>query len=88
MISSAIVNAPPPNCETNNSNTCEFSSDNAIYIAMADVLNKRNKVHHLDGNTDEDMYPLFTIDVDGKPRGNKRLMPSNSTTFLHLNSLN
>jgi len=56
VISSAIVNAPPPN-------------------SMADVLNKRNKVHHLDGYTDEDMYPLFTIDVDGKPRGNKRLMP-------------
>ena len=68
-------------------NTCEFS-DNATFAAMADVLNKRNKVHHLDGCTDEDMYPLFTIDVDGKPRGNKRLMPSNSTTFLYLDSLN
>ncbi|KAF8456342.1 hypothetical protein BGX38DRAFT_1248916 [Terfezia claveryi] len=56
VISSAIVNAPPPN-------------------AMADVLNKRNKVHHLDGYTDEDMYPMFPVDVDGKPRGNKRLMP-------------
>lgn len=43
---------------------------------MADVLNKRNKVHHLDSYTDEDMYPMFTIDVDGKPRSNKRLMPS------------
>jgi len=43
---------------------------------MADVLNKRNKVHHLDSYTDEDMYPMFPADVDGKPRGNKRLMPS------------
>ena len=50
---------------------------------MADVLNKRNKVHHLDSYTDEDMYPMFPIDVDGKPRGNKRLMPSKITT-LHL----
>lgn len=42
---------------------------------MADILNKRNKVHHLDENTDEDMYPLFTSDVDGTPRNNKRLLP-------------
>lgn len=42
---------------------------------MADVLNKRNKVHHLDSNTDEDMIPIFTNDVDGKPRNNKRLLP-------------
>lgn len=50
---------------------------------MADVLNKRNKVHHLDSYTDEDMYPIFPVDVDGKPRGNKRLMPS-MTTILYL----
>lgn len=42
---------------------------------LADVLNKRNKVHHLDSNTDEDMIPIFTNDVDGKPRNNKRLLP-------------
>ncbi len=42
---------------------------------MADALNKRNKVHHLDLDTDEDMIPIFTHDVDGKPRNNKRLLP-------------
>jgi hypothetical protein len=42
---------------------------------VSDVLNKRNHVHHLDTNTDEDMIPIFTHDVNGKPRNNKRLLP-------------
>lgn len=42
---------------------------------MADFLNKRNKLHHMDSNTDEDMIPIFTHDVDGKSRNNKRLLP-------------
>lgn len=56
VISSAIVNAPPPEL-------------------MADILNKRNKVHHMDSNTDEGMIPIFTHDVDGKNRNNKHLLP-------------
>lgn len=56
IISSAIVNAPPPDL-------------------LADVLNKRNKVHHFDKNTEEDMIPIFQTGVDGKPRNNKRLLP-------------
>jgi PhoD related phosphatase len=56
IISSAIVNTPPP-------------------PMMGDILNKRNKIHHLDKETDEDMIPIFTHDVDGKPRNNKRLLP-------------
>lgn len=56
VISSAIVNTPPPDM-------------------MADILNKRNKIHHLDAETDEDMIPLFTQDVDGKKRNNKCLLP-------------
>jgi PhoD related phosphatase len=55
IISSAIVNAPPPD-------------------TLADILNKRNKVHHLDADTDEDMIPIFTHDVTGKARNNKRLL--------------
>ena len=55
VISSAIVNTPPPD-------------------ALADILNRRNKVHHMDENTDEDMIPIFTQDVNGKPRNNKRLL--------------
>ena len=56
VISSAIVNTPPPEM-------------------MSDILNKRNKTHHLDPETDESMIPMFTHDVDGKPRNNKRLLP-------------
>lgn len=55
VISSAIVNTPPPD-------------------KLADLLNKRNKVHHLDAETDEDMIPIFTRDVNMKPRNNKRLL--------------
>ncbi|RAR14944.1 metallo-dependent phosphatase [Stemphylium lycopersici] len=42
---------------------------------MADIINKRNKVHHLDSETDEDMIPLFTHGVDGKKRNNNHLLP-------------
>lgn len=42
---------------------------------ISDTLNKRNTVHHMDSNTDEDMIPIFTQDVDGKSRNNKRLLP-------------
>ncbi|PHH54530.1 Uncharacterized protein YGR266W [Ceratocystis fimbriata CBS 114723] len=42
---------------------------------LADVLNKRNKVHHFDKETDESMVPIFTHDVDGSPRNNKHLLP-------------
>lgn len=77
VISSAIVNTPPPNSKGPN---CYYHQDEVlksnVIIAMADILNKRNKVHHLDNETDEDMYPIFDTDVDGKPRNNKRLLPS------------
>lgn len=56
IISSAIVNTPPP-------------------PMMADVLNRRNKVHHLDNATDEDMIPMFSHDVDGSRRNNNHLLP-------------
>lgn len=56
IISSAIVNTPPPDM-------------------MADILNKREKVHQLNHYTSEDMIPMFTHDVDGKRRNNKRLLP-------------
>ncbi|KAJ5949555.1 hypothetical protein N7454_001139 [Penicillium verhagenii] len=42
---------------------------------ISDMLNKRNTVHHIDSNTDEDIIPIFMQDVDGKPRNNKRLLP-------------
>ncbi|KAL8781169.1 MAG: hypothetical protein Q9194_000485 [Teloschistes cf. exilis] len=59
VISSAIVNTPPPEI-------------------MADILNKRDKKHYVDKEdkeTLEDMIPMFTHDVDGKNRNNKRLLP-------------
>jgi hypothetical protein len=42
---------------------------------VADVLNKRNKVHHLNEETDEDMIPIFSHDVNDKPRNNHHLLP-------------
>ncbi|KAJ5393344.1 uncharacterized protein N7487_010985 [Penicillium crustosum] len=42
---------------------------------IADMLNKRNTVHHMDSNTDEDVVPIFIQDVNGKARNNKRLLP-------------
>lgn len=42
---------------------------------LADVLNKRNKVHHFDKQTDESMIPIFQTGVDAKPRNNKHLLP-------------
>ena len=56
VISSAIVNTPPP-------------------TVMADILNRRNKVHHLDAGTDEDLIPMFDYDVNGNKRNNKCLLP-------------
>jgi hypothetical protein len=56
VISSAIVNTPPPDI-------------------MADILNKRNKVHTMDKYTEEDMIPMFTHDVDRKKRNNVHLLP-------------
>jgi hypothetical protein len=56
VISSAIVNTPPPD-------------------VMADIINKRNKIHHLDHETDENMIPIFTHGVDGKKRNNNHLLP-------------
>ena len=56
IISSAIVNTPPPDL-------------------MADVINKRNKVHTLNKYTEEDMIPMFTHDVDRKKRNNVHLLP-------------
>ena len=64
IISSAIVNTPPPNM-------------------MADVLNRRNKVHHLDEDTDEDMIPMFLHDVDGSHRNNTHLLPRRNWCSLH-----
>lgn len=42
---------------------------------MADFLNKRNKIHHFDKETDEDMVRIFTCDVDGTSRNNRCLLP-------------
>lgn len=42
---------------------------------VADILNKRNKTHHLDTYTDENMIPMFTHDVDSKKRNNKHMLP-------------
>ncbi|PHH90438.1 hypothetical protein CDD83_3646 [Cordyceps sp. RAO-2017] len=43
--------------------------------AMADVLHRRNRVHHFDKQTDEGMIPLFRHGVDGRSRNNKHMLP-------------
>ncbi|QNQ00233.1 Conserved hypothetical protein [Yarrowia lipolytica] len=69
VISSAIVNTPPPD-------------------TMADFLNKRNKVHHFDFKTDENMVSIFPCDVDGSHRNNKRLLPRrNWCSIIELDNL-
>lgn len=42
---------------------------------LVDMINKRNKVHHLDHYTDESMIPMFTHDTNLKKRNNKHLLP-------------
>ncbi|KAJ5781738.1 uncharacterized protein N7518_010221 [Penicillium psychrosexuale] len=42
---------------------------------IADMINKRSTLHHMDSNTDEDVVPIFFQDVNGKARNNKRLLP-------------
>ncbi|QIW96379.1 hypothetical protein AMS68_001897 [Peltaster fructicola] len=49
---------------------------------MADVLNKRNKIHHLDKETDEDMIPMFSHDVDGSRRNNRHLLPRRNYAII------
>lgn len=43
--------------------------------SMADFLNTRNKIHHMDIHTDEDMLKIFKNDTNGSPRNNQTLLP-------------
>lgn len=51
---------------------------------VADLLNKRNKVHHFDKQTDEAMIPIFQNGVDGKPRNNNNLLPHRNWCSIRL----
>jgi hypothetical protein len=53
-------------------------------MIYADLRHRRNKVHHLDHDTDEDMFPIFQEDVDGKPLNNKHLLPRRNWCGLHI----
>lgn len=53
---------------------------------MADFLNKRNKVHHLNSNVDEDMVRIFNVDVDGKKRHNTHLLPRRNWCSISVQS--
>ncbi|KAL8904043.1 MAG: hypothetical protein Q9207_003535 [Kuettlingeria erythrocarpa] len=59
VISSAIVNTPPP----------EMMAD------IMNKRNKKHYLDREDKQTLEDMIPMFTHDVDGKARNNKHLLP-------------
>lgn len=51
---------------------------------ISDTLNRRNQVHHMDSNTDEEMIPIFTHDVNNKVRKNKRLLPRRNWCSIRL----
>lgn len=65
VISSAIVNGPPPD-------------------AMANLLNKRTKIHHFDKFCDEDMVPIFQSETNGSKRSNHRFMNQRNWSDLIL----
>ncbi|KAF9197488.1 hypothetical protein BGZ49_002047, partial [Haplosporangium sp. Z 27] len=69
IISSAIVNEPPPE-------------------GVIKLLHFQDKVHTLKGGrvtTYEDMYPMFTTDVDDKPLTMDKLMPRRNFSHGHFN---
>ncbi|KAI0018512.1 hypothetical protein F4780DRAFT_519370 [Xylariomycetidae sp. FL0641] len=72
VVSSAIVNKPPPN-------------------AIANLLASRNKIHHLNGDTDETLMNLFDKDPGDTTRtmnSNHVTMPSRNYAILTENSPN
>jgi PhoD related phosphatase len=44
-------------------------------MEWTDIRHRRNKIHHLDHDTDEDMVSIFHEDVDGTPLTNTHLLP-------------
>jgi hypothetical protein len=72
VVSSAIVNKPPPN-------------------AVANLLASRNKIHHLNADTDETLMNLFDKDPGNSNRtrgANHCTMPSRNYAILTENSPN
>lgn len=49
---------------------------------LADFLNKRNKMHYLGKDTEEDMVPLFPEDTDGSERHDTHMMPRRNYCIL------
>ncbi|CCU77976.1 hypothetical protein BGHDH14_bgh04825 [Blumeria hordei DH14] len=39
---------------------------------LCDLLDKKSKIHHLDAETNEDILSIFSHDVNGQPRSNRR----------------
>jgi hypothetical protein len=72
VVSSAIVNKPPPQ-------------------AIANLLARRNKIHHLDSETDETLLKLFNKDPGNSTKTakhNQVTMPSRNFAMLTENSPN
>ncbi|KAL2122721.1 hypothetical protein VTJ04DRAFT_3176 [Mycothermus thermophilus] len=72
VISSAIVNKPPP-------------------AAVANLLARRNKIHHLNAETDETLLRLFDRDPGDEPKKaafNQVTMPSRNFAVITENSPN
>ena len=56
-------------------------------LAVARAISRRNRVHHLDGWTDETLVPLFQEDVDGTEKGRfAYTMPRRNYCSLEISS--
>jgi PhoD related phosphatase len=57
--------------------------------AVSNILARRNKIHHLDNDTDEQLLDFFDIDVHGQPRQrNKNTMPSRNYSIITESPIN
>lgn len=65
IISSAIINAPPPD-------------------GMANLLNRRTKIHHFNRHTQEDVVPIFLQEPKGGARDNHRFLNKRNWSDLVL----
>jgi PhoD related phosphatase len=62
-------------CEHASLEDCWKSTVLLLPREWTNIRHRRNKVHHLDHDTDEDMVPIFHEDVDRTPLTNTHLLP-------------
>jgi hypothetical protein len=84
IISSAIVNKPPPQVSTFNSHALSIATYSLIK-AIANLLARRNRLHHLDKNTDETLLKMFDKDPGHEVKtaaSNHVTMPSRNWAMI------